>query len=81
MSWQKSVFGGSEFIDLAEKRGRLAVSMTHTRPAKYRGVVSLEAKCNEQETSDEAKRAVLLIARRRLTQALAEVEALIEEAK
>lgn len=79
--WKRSAFGGSEYIDLADGKGRLGVSMTHTRPCKYRGVFSLESRCTNKETSDQAKSAILQIARKRLAQALAEVDALIKDSE
>jgi hypothetical protein len=84
MGWERARYGDGESISLADGRCRVVVCSPigiKGEPTRYYGTVDLHATSTNKEQKEEARHAILQVARRRLAQALAEVEALIREAK
>lgn len=80
--WKPARYGSSEGIEVADSRGRLTVYSPVDAKGEtrlYCGSFDLHISTKNVATREEARRAILVTARKRLSQALAEVEEMLRE--
>ena len=79
--WVRDRYGTGKSVDIAEGRGKIRVFRpvySAGQKGRYRGTFVLETASNEMGTPSEGEVAILVIAERRLQQALDDVRALLD---